>query len=108
MIVALGSVPADIALTMGETGSCPTGSFLAGSVDLIWGNLADLVVTGSNVDLGTAQMIARGVTAEGHLLDNLAPAPREVDYYLVRESGQPDYGQSSGALPRTVSVGDCP
>lgn len=89
--------------------SCPTGSPSTTDLDLIWGNLAELSIDGSLIDLGTVHQIACATSIEGHLFDSLRPDPRTGDFILAREhGGSVHYGQSSGGLDRKASGGDCP
>ena len=52
--------------------------------------------------------IVCGDLMDAHLFDNLMPAPGQVDFFLARETGQPDYGSSTSGLAREADSGDCP
>ncbi|MHC4429332.1 MAG: MopE-related protein, partial [Planctomycetota bacterium] len=104
--VALPGGPPILALH--DPGSCPLVGSLVGPVDVVWGDLAAVRASGGDVLLGAVNQIACGDSARVFELDNLRPAGGQVDFYLVRETGQASYGTDSTGLPRVPETGDCP
>ena len=76
-------------------------------IDVIWGNLSDLQDGGDVVDLTLSNEVACGVTFRQVLYDSLKPAPGEVDFILVRVSGEEFYGASSAGTPRSDQAATC-
>jgi cysteine-rich repeat protein len=106
VVVTLGA--SEPSLHFGDTTSCPEGSSLGRPLDVLWGDLSALTLTGGSVHLGTVNQIACNRDVEGYLFDSLRPDPGTVDFVLVRETGVADYGSSSAAEPRVPDAGDCP
>jgi hypothetical protein len=78
-------------------------------LDLVWGDLAQLVPEGGQINLGSVQQIECAASTEGHLHDSLRPDPGTSDFILARESGGPaHYGLSTNGRGCQASEGDCP
>ena len=77
-------------------------------VDLIWGELDQVRIDGPDVKLGVVNALQCGAFPQAYLEDFLKPDAGHVDFMLFRETGQPDYGTSSGGLPRTPDSAVCP
>jgi cysteine-rich repeat protein len=103
-VVALGG-PQPV-VSFAAPASCPVGA-LPVPVDVIWGDLAAVTAADGRVDLGAVQGVECGGQLEGYLFDNLRPNPGAVDFFLVRESGEGPYGESSVGDPREPDSGDC-
>jgi hypothetical protein len=108
ILIVLGAPAGDPTITVQAADLCPAPGVLARPIDLIWGNLADVGVDGGQINVGAANQVACGDTADAQAFDNLRPDPGTVDYFLVRETGVADYGDGSGSLPRIPDSGDCP
>ena len=74
----------------------------------MWGDLANVRFETGATRLGAVNGIVCGDLMDAHLFDNLMPAPGQVDFFLARETGQPDYGSSTSGLARLADSGDCP
>jgi hypothetical protein len=107
VVIVLGAPATDPTITMGDPAACPAPGALARGTDLIWGDFADLIDNVTEIDLGTVNQITCAGLLNTEQFDNLRPTAGELDFYLVRESGQPAYGVGNG-LPRVPSSGDCP
>jgi hypothetical protein len=77
-------------------------------VDVIWGELANLTPYVDQIDLGPVFPVACGSGLRGHRFDSLRPDPGQPDFILIRETGVPHYGTSSGGTDRVAGSGDCP
>lgn len=110
IVITLGTTGSDPTILFGDPGNCPTALMLPRGVDVIWGALASLTEVGAQIDIGSVLQVSCGGFADTEQIDNLKPAVGDpIDFYLVRETGQPAYGTSSGAgLPRIPTAGDCP
>jgi len=108
ILVTLGAPASDPAISLEEASSCPLPSGLARSVDLVWGDLSAVRLDGGNIKVGAATQVVCADFDDAQLFDNLRPDPGQADFFLVRESGQPTYGSSSGGQARTPDSGDCP
>ena len=75
---------------------------------LVWGNLVDLSVETDQVTLEESSLLACRRSREAYLFDTLRPDPGQVDFYLVRESGEGSYGPGVSGLPRLPAVEICP
>jgi hypothetical protein len=112
----LGNVVEPITLQVaGKTGTQVTWPAVAGaeSYDVIRGNLSELRVNGSNVELGRVTCIENGsidTTTLGHE-DTLIPAPGQAFFYAVQFfDGVADssYGSDSVGRASVVTSGNCP
>ncbi|MBZ5640818.1 MAG: choice-of-anchor D domain-containing protein [Acidobacteriia bacterium] len=86
----------------------------AQNYDIIRGNVANLHVQGSFIDLGDVLCIDRGTTDNTTIgfEDTAVPAPGQVFFYVGQYfdgQGESGYGTESAAKPRSVKVGhgDC-
>ena len=81
---------------------------LARPVDLIWGDLQQIVVHGGAINLMQVFAVQCAGMPQAYLPDTLRPDPGDVDFFLFRESDGSDYGAGSSGLPRVDVVGACP
>ena len=83
--------------------------------DVLRGDLANVHVSGSSIDLGTVACVKNDspVNSTEGSDDGLTPNPGQVFFYVYRGSqglsaGPGSYGQGSGGKERLASSGDCP
>ena len=114
----LGSVVEPLNLTLnGKQSTVVSWGGVTGAVhyDVVRGNLAELRISGSDVDLGRVNCIEQGsldTTTVGHE-DTAVPAPGQVFFYAVQfNDGIQDssYGSESVGRARVIKNGngDCP
>jgi hypothetical protein len=108
VVVTLRPMPmSDPRIHFEPEASCPL-ELLPRDVDVIWGELANLTLYVDQIDLGPVLSVACGSGFRGHRFDSLRPDPGQPDFILVRETGAPHYGTSSGGTDRVAGSGDCP
>jgi hypothetical protein len=92
-------------------GACG-GATLSGPFDVIRGELAQVAFAGGSVDLGDVSCVAGGLDWDRVDDASLNLNPRcvemPVQYYLGRNTGDPDFGISSTGEPRDVMNPDPP
>ena len=108
MIVTLGAPGSDPTIQFSDVASCPTPAALPRTIDFIWGDLTAIRLDAGDIKVGVVSQLACASSDDTQLFDNLRPDAGANDFFLVRESGQPSYGSSSAAEPRSADSGDCP
>jgi hypothetical protein len=101
-----------------EVGQSPSGTFIswdvvsgAESYDVIRGELNNVVVTGSAIDLGTVICIEANSTDEDTLgwEDGELPETGQAFFYVLQnyDGNSSTYGTESAGKPRAAGPGDC-